>query len=72
MPNLDSSAISHVDYDEGSRRLYVTFRDSGETYTYYRVSKIVYEEFLKAPSQGIYFNDRIKNRYPFKGFVDRS
>jgi len=72
MPSVDSSAISRIDYDEGSQRLYVTFRDSGETYTYYRVLKAIYDEFLRAPSQGIYFNDRIKNRYPCKAFADRS
>lgn len=65
MPHVESTAISRIRYDERSRGLYVTFKDSGYTYRYDGVPQPVYLEFLSAPSKGVYFNAHIKDRYAF-------
>lgn len=62
MPYVNSSAISRIEYDAASHRLYITFRESG-TYTYYGVPQNVYERFLRASSKGGFYNDYIKDRY---------
>jgi predicted HAD superfamily hydrolase len=65
MPNVESTAISRIRYDERSRGLYVTFKDSGHTYRYDGVPQPVYLEFMSASSKGVYFNAHIKDRYAF-------
>jgi len=44
-------------------QMFVTFRESGKTYTFCRVPEGVYEAFISASSKGQYFNDHIKDRY---------
>lgn len=61
-----SSAISQVGYDPRHRRLYVTFRDSGETYVYLDVPPREYGDLLAAESIGRFVNERIKPRYKFQ------
>ena len=61
----DSSAVSSVRYDRRARRLYVTFRDSGEMYVYLNVPASDYEALLAAESKGRFVNERIKERYRF-------
>jgi len=72
MPNLFSSAIHHVDYDEYHHRLYVTFRGTrragsgqapGRSYVYYGVPKDEYLAMMQSRSPGAYFNDHIKDHY---------
>ena len=63
MPYVDSSAISRVEYDAAEEELFVTFRPSGETYTYFGVPQEVHEELLSAPSLGAFFNARIRDAY---------
>jgi hypothetical protein len=65
MPIVESSAILRISYNETSRRLYVTFRETGKTYAYHGVPKATYEDLLQAESIGAYFNAFIKDRYPF-------
>lgn len=62
MPEVSSSAVRRVDYDEESRELYVTFTD-GDKYAYLNVPLDVYDELLDAPSVGAYVNRRIKPHY---------
>ena len=62
MPYVNSTAISHIEYDPATQQLYITFRGSG-TYTYYGVPQHVYEAFLRAPSKGQFYNDPIKGVY---------
>ena len=62
MPEVSSSAVRRVDYDEESRELYVTFTD-GDKYAYLNVPLAVYGELLDAPSLGAYVNQRIKPYY---------
>lgn len=61
----DSSAVSHARYDRRHRRLYLTFRESGEIYVYLDVPAAEYEALLAAPSKGRFVNERIRDRYRF-------
>lgn len=61
----DSSAVSYVRYDRRNRRLYVTFRDSGEMYVYLDVPPSDYDGLLAAESKGRFVNERIKEGYRF-------
>ncbi len=63
MPEVKSRALTHLDYDAGSRRLFVTFV-TGRLYVYEGVPPDVYEALLRAPSKGRFFNREIKDRYP--------
>ena len=54
-----------VNYDEGSRRLVITFR-SGSVYEYTDVPREVYVGIMAAPARGVYFNTYVKDRYPFR------
>ena len=62
---MPSTAIEHISYDEGGGELHVKFVGGG-TYTYYGVSKSVYEGFRASSSKGTFFNNFIKNRYDFR------
>lgn len=62
MPRVDSTAITHVDYDGRARCLFVTFV-TGRVYVYGGVSSKVYEALLDAPSKGEFFNREIKDQY---------
>lgn len=66
MPAIDSTAIRHVRYRDEPRELDVTFKDSGKTYTYVGVPKSRYAALLEADSVGAYFNERIRDRFPYK------
>jgi hypothetical protein len=66
MPNFtleQSKAISHAGYNDERRELYITFRDSGETYAYLDVPRHEYDELLAAESMGHFVAIRIKPRY---------
>lgn len=65
MPHVESTAILRIAYDDPARRLFVTFRESGRTYTYYGVPRRVYDSFISADSKGTFFNDCIRDRYPY-------
>ncbi|MBN2466069.1 KTSC domain-containing protein [candidate division WOR-3 bacterium] len=54
-----------VSYDEGSRRLIITFR-SGSVYEYTDVPRDVYLGISAAPAKGVYLNTYVKDRYPFR------
>jgi hypothetical protein len=60
-----SSAITRVLYDASKRTLAVTFT-SGKKYIYEDVPPEVATEFQTAPSQGAYFNWRIRDQYTFR------
>jgi hypothetical protein len=63
LPN--SSAIARALYDAATRTLAVTFT-SGRKYIFENVPPEVASEFQTAPSQGAYFNWRIRDQYPFR------
>jgi len=54
-----------VSYDEGSRRLVITFR-SGSVYEYTDVPRDVYLGISAAPAKGVYFSTYVKDRYPYR------
>lgn len=66
MPAVESSAIRFVRYRDEPRELEVTFADSGKTYTYLGVPKSRYAALIEADSVGAYFNERIRNRFPYR------
>jgi hypothetical protein len=64
MPSVESSVIRSIEYDDEERALLITFT-SGLAYRYAAVPEVEYDALLSAASKGVFFNDRIKDRYPF-------
>ena len=65
MVQVSSTAISNIDYDEGSGRLTITFARDGSRYTYSGVSQNEYAALIYAMSTGRQFNFNIRDSYPF-------
>lgn len=61
---VDSTTMRSVGYEGKSRILEIEF-DSGAVYQYLGVSGRVYEQLLAAESKGRYFNDEIRDSYPY-------
>lgn len=61
--DVASSAIRSVDWSGDI--LTVRFHETG-TYDYFDVPESVYRAFLEAPSKGAFFNEAIRDRYPFR------
>jgi hypothetical protein len=62
--NVDSTAISEIDYDAERAKLLVRFM-SGERYVYVGVPGEVHRSFVEADSKGRFFQSQIRDRYPF-------
>ena len=62
--DVESSAISQIDYDAGRAKLLVRFM-SGERYVYVGVPGEVHRSFVQADSKGRFFQTQIRGRYPF-------
>jgi lysyl-tRNA synthetase class 2 len=62
--NVDSTAISEIDYDAERAKLLVRFM-SGERYVYVGVPGEVHRSFVEADSKGRFFQLQIRDRYPF-------
>jgi hypothetical protein len=60
-----SSLIQRAIYDGAKQTLAVTFT-AGRTYLYFGISPDLYSEFVTAPSQGQFFNWRIRDQYEFR------
>ena len=63
MHKVDSTSIEAIGYERETRRLFVRFLESGNTYVYEDVASRVFEDFLRARSKGNYFNREIKGEY---------
>ena len=63
MPNVVSSNLATVDYDQFSAELVIAFK-SGRVYAYRPVPESVFNALLMASSKGRYFATFIKDRYP--------
>lgn len=61
---MPSSVIQSFVYDKEERRLIVRFV-SGKVYTYDDVPAAIVDGFGAAASKGTYFNDVIRDRFPF-------
>ena len=64
MPDVDSQAVAHVEYDAITRTLFVRFT-SGEWYAYSDVPEGVYQDLLDAASKGRFFQASVRNAYAF-------
>lgn len=62
---MPSSVISSITYDASSSTLRITFV-SGNIYDYKDVPILVYQFIKKSASKGIFFNQYIKGKYPFR------
>jgi len=60
MPDVESSMMTSVEYDEDDRELDITF-SGGKTYRYFDVPLDVYADLLDAESKGKFFNENIKD-----------
>ncbi len=65
MVAVESSAIRRIRYQPKGRELLVTFV-SGKTYVYEGVPERVYAALLAAESHGGFFNEHIRDRYPYR------
>jgi KTSC domain len=61
---VDSTAISEIDYDAARTKLLIRFA-SGERYVYVGVPGEVHRGFVEADSKGRFFQNQIRDRYPF-------
>ena len=61
---MPSSVIQSFVYDKEEQRLVVRFV-SGKVYTYGDVPAGIVDGFKAAASKGTYFNDVIRDRFPF-------
>ncbi|NIG73551.1 KTSC domain-containing protein [Klebsiella sp. Ap-873] len=62
--NVSSSNIHSVGYDHTSNTLEIAFHN-GSIYQYMQVPNAIPLGLLSAGSKGQYFNQHIKNVYPF-------
>lgn len=62
--DVDSTAISQIDYDAERAKLLVRFV-SGERYVYAGVPGEVCRAFMEAESKGRFFQLKIRDFYPF-------
>jgi hypothetical protein len=62
---MPSSVIRRFVYDEMEENLWVEFT-TGRRYVYLGVPHEVADTFRTAFSKGVYFNSRIRDRFPFR------
>ena len=62
---MPSSVIRKFEYDPQAHKLAVTFV-SGKSYTYLGVPEDVAQDFRRAFSKGEFFNEAIRDHYPFE------
>lgn len=60
-----SSNLRSVGYDQTSRILEIEFNNS-RVYQYFDVSDYIHAGLMSAASKGTYFNEKIKDRFPYK------
>ena len=61
---VQSEAISDIDYDEARAKLFVRFID-GDQYVYVGVPGQVHRSFVDADSKGRFFAAQIRDQYPY-------
>jgi hypothetical protein len=64
--SVASSLIRSVGYDPAGSIMEVEFIEPGRIYTFYDVPYSVYDELMEAPSKGRYFNEFIRDDYPYE------
>lgn len=63
MKQVNSTSIAQVGYKR--RTMNVSFQN-GKNYEFKKVPRRVFDNFMKAPSMGGFFNDEIRKNYPHK------
>jgi hypothetical protein len=63
---MPSTSIRKFDYDPTSRVLSVWFVASGKHYEFLEVPPEAFAAFQSAFAKGRYFNNHIRNHYPFR------
>jgi hypothetical protein len=63
MPEVNSTNIKEIDYDEESQELTVKFRVNNRIYKYQGVTPEDYEALVNAPSLGIHLRTYIMGRF---------
>jgi hypothetical protein len=63
---VDSSLIRSIGYDFPNSMLEVELIPSGRVYLYYDVPLSIYAELMAAESNGSYFNESIRDLYPYE------
>lgn len=66
MAQVASEAVARIEYDAPAGTLFVRFT-SGEWYAYLGVPASEHQAFLAAESKGRFFQDRIRDRYAYRG-----
>lgn len=61
--SVSSSAISAIKY---KRYTLTIWFNNDSIYEYYHVTPIIFDDFVHAPSKGIYFQEIIRDQYPYK------
>jgi hypothetical protein len=61
---VESTTLASAGHDANSATLELQFR-SGAVYRYFAVPQRVFEDLLQAKSKGLYFNQNIRDKYPY-------
>ena len=67
MKSIQSTSISEIGYNR--RTMNVKFHN-GMIYEFKKVPRMIFDSFTKAQSKGRFFNDEIKQEYPFKKLTE--
>ena len=63
---ISSSLIRSIGYDFPNSLLEVELLPSGRIYRYFDVPLSIYNELMAAESKGSFFNESIRDLYPFE------
>jgi len=63
--SLKSSMLEAASFDEAMSVLEIEFKN-GARYEYYAVPRAVFQELIQSESCGRFYNEKIKERFPFK------
>ena len=67
---VDSSTLATVAYDEARELLQLGFCTRA-VYQYFGVPAAVHQSLIEAASKGRYFNQAIRDRFPYRLIADR-
>ncbi len=62
---ISSTSIRSVGYDPDQKMLEIEFQ-SGEVYDFHDVPQEVYRDLMQAESHGQFFQQNIREKYPFQ------
>lgn len=65
IPVPTSTSVDEIGYDDSAQEVWVRFK-SGRLYVYSPVPRLVWDDFVTAPSKGTFLNDVLKIAYPYR------